>query len=73
MKPDRSCANKSGQIHLLTTSGQPPAFVDDGLQIPAIRVCGQYAAGAEVQEEELAGREYVFRLCVYGVEAIALM
>src|ERR1700693_3336035 len=45
--------------------GQLPAFVDDGLQIGAIRVCGQYAAAAEVQEEEPGGRRCVFRLCVY--------
>ena len=36
-----------------------------GLQTGAIRVCGQYAAGAEVQEEEPTGRGCVFRLCVY--------
>jgi len=41
--------------------GQPPAFVDDGLQIGAIRVCGQYAAPAEVQEEEPVGRWCVSR------------
>ena len=41
--------------------GQLPALVDDGLQIGAIRVCGQYAAGAEVQEEEPTGRGRVFR------------
>src|SRR3984957_12278049 len=46
--------------------GQLTAFVDDGLQIGAIRVCGQYAAAAEVQKEEPAGRGYVFRLGVYG-------
>src|ERR1700721_2240176 len=45
--------------------GQLPGFVDDGLQIGAIRVCGQYAAAAEVQEEEPAGRRCVSRLCVY--------
>jgi hypothetical protein len=37
--------------------GQLPALVDDGLQIGAIRVSGQYTAGAEVQEEEPTGRE----------------
>ena len=38
------------------TIGQPPAFDDDGLQIGAIWVCGESAAGAEVQDEELTGR-----------------
>jgi len=48
---------------------QLPAFVDDGLQIGAIRVCGQYAAGAQVQEVEPAGLGCVFP----PMPAIALM
>jgi hypothetical protein len=53
--------------------GQLPAFVDDGLQIGAIRVCGQYPARAEVQEEEPPDVGALFACASTGVEAIALM
>lgn len=44
---------------------QSSAFVDDGLQIGAIRVCREYAAGGDVQEEEPAGCACVLRVRVY--------
>ena len=45
---------------------QLSAFADDkSSNRSSIRVCGRYAAGAEVQEKEPAGRGRVFRLCVY--------
>jgi hypothetical protein len=53
--------------------GQLSAFVYDGLQIGAVRICGQYAAGAEVQEEEPAGLGPFFGSVSIRVEAIALM
>jgi hypothetical protein len=53
--------------------GQFPAFAADGRQIGAVRVCGKYATGAEVQEKSLPNVGAFFAPVSIDVEAFALM